>query len=148
MTGSPNPNQPKGTEFMALVALVGMGLLLALLGIIHPPGLRVPPAIAYLLAFVLLMAAASLASRLAGKARANALFASLVLFGFAATGAWIAFDRGGAQSCVRRLGTDENVARAVAVSPTTCRVVFGTGAVVSLAMACGAVLLARRRSVG
>jgi hypothetical protein len=145
MSTTPRVSGPGRGERAAVLVLAGMALFLFLLGLLEPAGLNVPPAIAYVLAFALLMAAAALASRLAGRTRANALFAALVLLGFAATGAWIALARDGPRSCVARLGPAENAGREVPVSPTTCRVAFGSGALICLAMAGGAVLLARRR---
>ena len=84
----------KGSALAALLALLGMALYLFALGAIDPPGLNVPPSIAYLLAFVLLMAAAALASGMAGSLRLNHLFAMLVLVAFAGVGGWIALGEG------------------------------------------------------
>lgn len=129
---------PRATrsELGALLTLVGMSLFMFVLGAIDAPGLRVPPAIAYLIGFVLLMAAAALASRLAGSVGLNHFFALLVLFGFAGVGGWIALGDS-ARSCTSSIGTaaSESGGRSVAVSPSTCRVMFGSGAVLCLVMA-------------
>jgi hypothetical protein len=113
-----------------------MAMYLFALGAIDPPGLNVPPSIAYLLAFVLLMAAAALASGMAGSLRLNHLFAMLVLLGFAGVGGWIALGEG-ARSCTTQIGVaaSDSVGRSAGVSSSTCRVAFGAGAVLSLVMA-------------
>ena len=125
-----------GGELFALLALAGMALFMFMLGATDAPGLKVPPAIAYLVGLVLLMAAAALASRLAGNAPLNNLFAMLVLLGFAGVGGWIALGDG-ARECTARMGavSTESGGRSVAVSSSTCRVVFGSGAVLCLVMA-------------
>ena len=135
----------KGSALAALLALLGMALYLFALGAIDPPGLNVPPSIAYLLAFVLLMAAAALASGMAGSLRLNHLFAMLVLLGFAGVGGWIALGEG-ARSCTTQLGvaSSGSVGRSAAVSSSTCRVAFGAGAVLCLVMAGVATALWRR----
>ena len=126
----------KGSALAALLALLGMALYLFALGAIDPPGLNVPRSIAYLLAFVLLMAAAALASGMAGSLRLNHLFAMLVLLGFAGVGGWIALGEG-ARSCTTQIGvaSSDSVGRFVATSSSTCRVAFGSGAVLCLVMA-------------
>jgi hypothetical protein len=145
VTGSSQGRRPTGGEVLALLVMIAMAVYLVVLGVLSPSALKVPPAIAFLLGFALVMAAAALASRIAGRTRANALFAMLVLLGFAGTGGWIALAPTGPRSCVARVGSGESAGRAMGVSPTTCRVVFGSGAAISLAVACVAGLMAWRR---
>ena len=130
-------------EKIGIAALLGMAAFLFWLGYAKPPGLKVPYFIAYLCSFTLGMSALALATRISGRTAANHLFAALTLLGFAAAGGWIALSPVGAQQCKVGFGRSHlDAARhTVDASPTACRIVFGSGAVVTLLLAAWALAL-------
>ena len=135
----PNANGEKGV----VVALLGMAGLLIWLGYTRNPGLKVPYFVAYVCSFTLVMSALTLGAKISGRSAANHAFAALTLLGFAAAGAWIAFAPGGPQQCKVGVGSADvdTARRMVDASPSTCRVVFGSGAVVCLLLAAWAIAL-------
>jgi hypothetical protein len=122
-----------------VAALCGLAFAayLTWLGAVRHPQLRVPSAIAWVLAGVLACAAATLLARAARRPRLVSWLAVPVLAGFAAAGAWIALGAG-PRAC-RASGPGV----AVAAGGMHCRAAFGVGALVAAGMTLLAVRLAR-----
>lgn len=139
----PSPRPNANSEKAAVVALLGLAALLFWLGYTRNPGLKVPYFVAYVCSFTLLMSALALGAKISGRSAANHAFAALTLLGFAAAGAWIAFAPGGPQQCKVGVGRADidTARRMVDASPSTCRVVIGSGAVVCLLLAAWAIAL-------
>ena len=128
---------------MAVVVLLAMAGFLSWLGYARPSGLKVPSFVAYLLALTLAFAALALIARRAGRTAANNGLGAATLLGLAVAAAWISLPHPGTQTCVLRYSraTGEFNRPAMEASATTCRAVFGSGALICLLMACWAMSL-------
>jgi hypothetical protein len=124
--------------FAALFAAAGLALAWA--SYTRHPALRVPPAVGYLVAAVLVAGGAAAAAKAAERPRLVEAFVVAIMAGFAVTGGWIALGDSGA-ACTT------NVALAGAVRAAGCRVAFGVGAIVSAAMAAWAAAMLRQRTL-
>ena len=122
---------------VAALCCLAFGAYLAWLGAVRHPQLRVPPAVAWVLAGVLACAAAVLLAKAARRLRVAGRLAIPILAGFTAVGAWIALGAG-PQVC-RASGPGV----AVAAGDMQCRVAFGIGALISAGMTLLAIRLAR-----
>jgi len=89
------------------------------------PGWSVPPLIAYVVAGCFAAAGVALLLQRAGYARAGTFTIFLLALGMAAIGGWIGFGPG-----ERRCTAND-----VAMGESTCRVVFGGGAIVTAGIA-------------
>ena len=125
--------------------MIGLAAYLGWLGLAAPDGLHAPPAILFILSLAMLAGALALWARLSGYARMNALFAAIVLFSFAAAGYWIGFSPNATGRCTIEAGTPIDDAFQPHVSGLTCRLVFGSGAVLSTIAGVLALVSMRRR---
>jgi hypothetical protein len=113
----------------AAAALCGMGALLLYHAVREDPRLNVPPLVAMALAVGLFLAAAAVVARATHRDRVIPGLVALVLVSFAITGAWIGFGPG-ERSCSGTIGGASSRR-----GGTECRVVFGSGSLVTAAMA-------------
>jgi hypothetical protein len=118
-----NPDRRERT--WAGVFCLGLGLFLIYVIRAEPSGLRVPPAVGYLAAATFVMAGATLLLQAAGYLRAALVPAFLLVASFAGVGGWVGFGPG-PRSCEGSLGMLLFLPRGA-----LCRIVFGTGAVLT-----------------
>ena len=132
-------------QALAVAIMIGLAAYLGWLGLASPAGLHAPPAILFILSLAMLSGALALWARLGGYTRINAIFAAIVLFSFAAAGYWIGFSPNATGRCTLEAGTPSDDAFQWHVSGLTCRLVFGSGAVVSTIAGVLALVSIRRK---
>ena len=104
---------------------LGLGLFLIYVVRAGTSGLRVPPAVGYLAAGTFVMAGVTLLLQAAGYVRAALVPAFLLVASLAGVGGWVGFGPG-SRSCEGSLGELSFLPEGA-----LCRVVFGTGAVLT-----------------
>ena len=109
----------------AALLCVGLGLFLTYVVWSQQPGLRVPPAVGYLAAGVFLAAGATLLLQVHGTVRAQLVPTFLLVAALAGIGGWIGLGLG-SRRCEGSLGL-----LSFLPGELVCRVVFGTGAVLT-----------------
>ena len=139
----------------AVMALAAFGVYLLALAWLAPAGLHAPPLVLIGLAGAMFAAAIGVIARRRYHT-VNAVSAAIVFFCFAGTGFWIALSPRATGGCTMAIGsgavgsspvgasTLPDDASSLPVSASTCRVVFGAGAVMSTL--CGAAALFIRRA--
>ena len=126
-------NEPQGPAARGQVGLwIGIamlligGVLLIRAAIVHDPGLRVPPFVAYVAAGVFFVGALAVFRQRQSDRTSGALLASLILMGLAFIGAWIALSPDSGGCSVGASGGAE-----AETSGLGCRIPFGIGALVT-----------------
>jgi hypothetical protein len=119
--------QRRTAAFYAIAFTIG-AVLVAHAAWVRDPALHVPPALGYVVAVVFGAAALAALAQAWGHPRAQAGFATLVLAGMSATGAWLATPAG-ARGCRSSLGMLPGLAPSFG-----CRTAFGAGAFVTALM--------------
>jgi hypothetical protein len=128
-------------QTLPVSVMIGLAAYLAWLGISSPAGLHAPPLILFVLALAMLAGALGLWARSGGSKRLNGIFAAILLFCFAATGYWIGFSPNATGTCTISIGeTINNDGSQPHGSGWTCRLVFGSGAVLSTVLGLMALL--------
>jgi hypothetical protein len=123
----PDPSR-RTAVFVALAFGLGAAVI-ARASYVRDPGLRVPPAIGYVVAATLAVAALAVLAKVRGSPRAQTGLAALVLAGMAVTAAWISTPAG-ARGCRSSLGALPGLPPSFG-----CRAAFGAGALVTALMA-------------
>lgn len=125
MTGRPTSRRAQ-LAFGAVFVVIGVGLVAMMT--VSPQGLRVPYGIAVVAAAAFALAGLSVMAQALRWSRLGQLFAVAVVFCLAAPGLWTVIDPA-TQTCTASFGVGD-----VAASDLTCRVVFGAGGAVTLAV--------------
>ena len=145
MTGAGSTKQ----SIAAAMALAAFGVYLLVLAWLAPAGFHAPPLVLIALAGAMFAAALGVIARRRYHT-VNAVSAAIIFFCFAGTGFWIALSPSATGGCTVAVGNGTVGANTVAddastpASASTCRVVFGTGAVMSTLF--GAMALFVRRA--
>ena len=147
----------------AVMALAAFGVYLLVLAWLAPAGLHAPPLVLIGLAAAMFAAAIGVIARRRYHT-VNAVSAAIVFFCFAGTGFWIALSPYATGGCTVAIGsgavgdspvgaspveaspvaTVADDVSSLPVSASTCRVVFGTGAVMSTLFGAVALFIRRR----
>lgn len=127
MTDQRDRPTPRAAIFAA-VALAGIAALLVFAAWSGDARLNVPAWLAYAISGGLCAAGLAIVARSLGRERLALVFVLLLLASFTITGAWIGFGPG-----VRRCSAS-GFGFGGPASDTECRVAFGIGALISLAM--------------
>ncbi|HEU4828223.1 MAG TPA: hypothetical protein VFT04_03410 [Gemmatimonadales bacterium] len=136
----PEPSFRQLVTAALLCATVAASLVWA--GLTRSDALQVPPAVAYLVASILVSAALALLAKAARRPRLVNWLIVVILGGFAIVGGWIALDDTADACRVAAGGRDPGG------GGFGCRTAFGLGALMNAGMTIWAARLARRSTDG